>query len=84
MSCKKVDGLAQCTSKKAQSEGWKNTTDDMLFTLETVNCLGACGLAPAMVVNEEVYGQLTPERANEIIDDIINAEAHNEQDTHRL
>ncbi len=56
----------------------------MLFTLETVNCLGACGLAPAMVVNEEVYGQLTPERANEIIDDIINAEAHNEQDTHRL
>jgi NADH-quinone oxidoreductase subunit E len=47
----------------------------MLFTVETVNCLGACGLAPAMVVNEEVYGQLTPGRAVEIIDEIIQKEA---------
>ena len=35
----------------------------MLFTVETVNCLGACGLAPAMVVNDKVFGRLTPERA---------------------
>ena len=70
--------------KKLNLKDGKDTTDDMLFTLETVNCLGACGLAPAMVVNEEVYGQLTPERATEIIDDIINAEAHNEQDADRL
>lgn len=76
--------LHNALQKKLNLRDEKNTTDDMLFTLETVNCLGACGLAPAMVVNEEVYGQLTPERANEIIDDIINAEAHNEQDTHRL
>lgn len=46
----------------------KPTTPDMLFTLETVACLGACGLAPVMVVNEEVYGQMTPERAVKIID----------------
>lgn len=58
----------------------KETTADMLFTLETVNCLGACGLAPAMVVNEEVFGQLTPERATAIIDDIIRKEAWNESD----
>ncbi|HQG51661.1 MAG TPA: NAD(P)H-dependent oxidoreductase subunit E [Syntrophorhabdaceae bacterium] len=76
--------LHNALQKKLNLRDEKDTTDDMLFTLETVNCLGACGLAPAMVVNEEVYGQLTPERANEIIDDIINAEAHNEQDTHRL
>lgn len=61
----------------------KQTTPDMLFTVETVNCLGACGLAPAMVVNEEVYGQLTPERATEIIDDIIRKEAGNESDDPR-
>lgn len=56
----------------------KDTTDDMLFTVETVNCLGACGLAPAMVINEEVCGQLTPERAVEIIKNIMKEEALNE------
>jgi NADH-quinone oxidoreductase subunit E len=61
----------------------KETTPDMLFTVETVNCLGACGLAPAMVVNEEVYGQLTPERATAIIDDIVRKEAGNESDDPR-
>jgi NADH-quinone oxidoreductase subunit E len=60
----------------------EDTTRDMLFTLETVNCLGACGLAPAMVVNEEVYGQLTPERASEIISDIILKEAQSGSDDH--
>lgn len=39
------------------------TTPDLLFTLETVSCLGACGLAPVMVVNEEVHGLVTPEEA---------------------
>ena len=58
----------------------KDTTTDMLFTVETVNCLGACGLAPAMVVNDEVYGQLTPERASGIIDEIISKEAFGESD----
>lgn len=56
----------------------QDTTADMLFTLETVNCLGACGLAPAMVVNEEAYGQLTPDRATAIIDEIIKGEAQDE------
>jgi NADH-quinone oxidoreductase subunit E len=50
------------------------TTPDGLFTLETVSCLGACGLAPAMVVDEQVHGNLTPARATEIIDEIAHAE----------
>ncbi|MBA4418370.1 MAG: NAD(P)H-dependent oxidoreductase subunit E [Syntrophus sp. (in: bacteria)] len=58
----------------------QDTDPDMLFTVETVNCLGACGLAPAMVINEEVYGQLTPERALALIDDIIRKETGNEPD----
>ena len=40
----------------------QHTTDDMLFTLETVACLGACGLAPVIVVNENVYGTMTEEK----------------------
>ncbi len=54
-----------------------DTTRDMLFSFETVNCLGACGIAPAMVVNEEVFGQLTPEKAVAIIDEIMQKEAEN-------
>lgn len=52
----------------------KHTTDDMLFTLEAVSCLGACGLAPVMVINEQVYGEVTSKKCEEIIDEIINSE----------
>ncbi len=45
----------------------KVTTDDMLFTLETVSCLGACGLAPVMMINEDVYPAMTPDKAAEVI-----------------
>lgn len=39
----------------------KHTTDDLMFTVETVSCLGACGLAPVLNVNDKVYGKMTPE-----------------------
>ncbi|PYG85860.1 NADH:ubiquinone oxidoreductase subunit E [Ruminiclostridium sufflavum DSM 19573] len=45
----------------------KHTTDDMLFTVETVSCLGACGLAPVITINDKVYSKMTPESAIEII-----------------
>ena len=45
----------------------KHTTDDQLFTVETVSCLGACGLAPAVMVNEEVHPKMTPEKMSELI-----------------
>ena len=51
------------------------TTGDMLFTVETVACLGACGLAPVMVVDDEVHGLITPEKAIAIVDDIAAQEA---------
>lgn len=41
----------------------RRTTEDMLFTLETVSCLGACGLAPTMMVNGKVYPRMTPDSA---------------------
>ncbi|MEG0307031.1 MAG: NAD(P)H-dependent oxidoreductase subunit E [Clostridium sp.] len=45
----------------------KVTSDDLNFTVETVSCLGACGLAPAITVNEKVYGAMTPEKALELL-----------------
>ena len=45
----------------------KHTTDDQLFTVETVSCLGACGLAPAVMGNDEVHPKMTPEKMSELI-----------------
>ena len=45
----------------------KKTTDDFLFTVETVSCLGACSSAPAVMVNEEIYPTMTPESAVALI-----------------
>ena len=48
----------------------KHTTDDMMFTVETVSCLGACGLAPALTVNGEVHPAMTPDKVVELIGDL--------------
>ncbi len=45
----------------------KHNSDDMLFTVETVSCLGACGLAPVITINDKVYAKMTPEATVEII-----------------
>jgi NADH-quinone oxidoreductase subunit E len=46
------------------------TTTDGLFTLREVECLGACGYAPAMQINTEFYEHLTEQKTDEIIDDL--------------
>ena len=48
----------------------KNTTDDLLFTVETVSCLGACGLAPVLTVNDKVYPAMTPDKAADLLKQI--------------
>ena len=45
----------------------QKTTEDFMFTVETVSCLGACGLAPVMMVNETVHPAMTPEKVKEVI-----------------
>lgn len=50
------------------------TTKDMLFTVETVSCLGACGLAPVCTVNDHVYPAMTPEKAQAMIREILEKE----------
>ena len=44
------------------------TTEDLKFTLETVACIGACGLAPVIMINDDTHGRLTPEKVPEILE----------------
>lgn len=54
------------------------TSLDGLFTLESVNCLGACYMSPAIKVNDHIYGNLTPEDVITILHD-LRKDQHNEQ-----
>lgn len=48
----------------------KATTEDLSFTVETVSCLGACGLAPVITVNDKVYPAMTPDKASELLKEL--------------
>lgn len=52
----------------------KATSDDGLFTIETVSCLGACGLSPVVMVNETVHPQMTPDKAKALIAELRTKE----------
>ena len=52
----------------------KYTTDDGLFSLETVSCLGACGLAPVVMINDKVYPQMTSDAIKVVLDTILQEE----------
>ena len=52
----------------------QTTTKDMRYTLEMVSCLGACGLAPAVVINDKIYGNMTPEKIAKAINEIEAAD----------
>ena len=47
------------------------TTNDGLFSLETVSCLGACGLAPVVVINDKVYPQMTSDAIKIVLDTLL-------------
>jgi len=74
---KKSTDIIKMLEKELGLNESKKTSADLLFTLETVACLGACGLAPAVVINEEVHGSMNPQKAKELIDAIKKAEAEN-------
>lgn len=48
----------------------KVTTDDLKFTVETVSCLGACGLAPVLTVNDKVYPAMTPDKTVALLEEL--------------
>jgi len=66
--------ILEALQKRLGLNDKRKTTPDMLFTLETVSCLGACGLAPVMVINDEVHGQMTPQAAVALVEEIIKKE----------
>ena len=53
------------------------TSNNGLFSLETVSCLGACGLAPVMMINEKVYPQMTSDAVSIILDTLMKEEGLN-------
>ena len=71
---RKSTAILDCLYKELGVTKEKPTTDDMLFTLETVSCLGACGLAPVLMVNETVYPSMTPEAASALIKELRGEE----------
>ena len=54
--------------------GDNQTTEDGLFSLSLVSCLGCCSLAPFMMINEDTYGSLTPDKVKQILRDIREQE----------
>jgi NADH-quinone oxidoreductase subunit E len=66
--------ILESLRKRLNLDEKHKTTPDMLFTLETVACLGACGLAPVVVINDDVHGQMTPDAAVKLVDDIVAKE----------
>ena len=74
---KSIPILNKIRSELGLSES-KKTTDDLNFTVETVSCLGACGLAPVITVNDVVHAEMTPDKAvallNELKEELKNAE----------
>ncbi len=60
------DGILEAVKDELGIEAGE-TTDDLEFTLESVACIGACGLAPVIMINDDTHGRLTPEQMPEII-----------------
>jgi NADH-quinone oxidoreductase subunit E len=72
------DPVKEAIKKRVNLTGNKKTTEDLRYTVETVSCLGACGLAPVVMINDQIYGQMTPEAINVILDQLEKGEAEDE------
>ena len=74
---KKSEAIILAAENALGLTGDKKTSDDMLFTLEPVACLGACGLAPVVVINEEVHGGMNKDKMVGLIEKIRKEESDN-------
>lgn len=66
--------VLQRLRSELQLEENQRTTADLMFTVETISCLGACGLAPAMTVNGKVYPAMTPDKVSALLKELKEAE----------
>ena len=62
-----ASNVLDAIKKKLGLKEGQATTDDLRFTLETVACIGACGLAPVLTVNDKVYPAMTPDKASALL-----------------
>ncbi|MCG0275224.1 MAG: NAD(P)H-dependent oxidoreductase subunit E [Thermosediminibacteraceae bacterium] len=64
-----VKGADKVLARLEQELGIKvgDTTDDLKFSLDACRCVGACGLAPVLIINDDVYGRVTPDKVPEIL-----------------
>ncbi|MEG1641512.1 MAG: NADH-quinone oxidoreductase subunit NuoE [Synergistaceae bacterium] len=60
--------VLQAIKNKLGLKDGEITTPDLKFTLETVACIGACGLAPCVMINDDTHGRLTAESMTKILD----------------
>ena len=60
--------IMETLRRELELEEGSRTTDDEMFTVKPVRCIGCCGLAPVITVNEDTYGRLTADRIPEILD----------------
>ena len=71
---RKSEPIYEALYKELGLSGRRHTSSDGLFTLETVACLGACGLAPVMTIDGEVHAKMTPEAALALLEQIKKEE----------
>ena len=67
---RKSQPIFNAISEYLELEGKQKTSADGLFTLETVACLGACGLAPVVTINDEVHAKMSPELALDLLEQL--------------
>ena len=71
---RKSQPIFNAISEYLELEGKQKTSADGLFTLETVACLGACGLAPVVTINDEVHSKMSPELAIDLLEELRREE----------
>ena len=74
---RKSQPIFNAISEYLELEGKQKTSADGLFTLETVACLGACGLAPVVTVNDQVHSKMSPELAIDLLENLRKEDAAN-------
>ena len=72
---KKAGAIIDMLEKELGLNAEKITSDDMLFTMQAVACIGACGLAPVVMVNEDIYGSADVDKMKAVIDNIKKEES---------
>lgn len=76
-----ADSIINTLKSILKIENEEDTSSDKLFTITEVACLGCCSLAPAIMINDKIFGNLDSEKTNSIIQDFIEKELENREES---